>query len=318
MPDLLDELRSSDPCSTEPRFDDDAAQALLRRSLAAPAPIAARQSMPARGRLTAIATAGTATASRARMPARGGIAAAAAVAALAGAIVLGAGGEAPPSARAAVLAAADALPDATNGRVVIEQRNNDDDSGLDLGSARQEYRFSGDDIAKTGSGTMLVDGRPDPVQLGAVRRVDGIVYAQLGNRPRDPDGWQRMPREPSLLPTQIAGPATRVAAQTLVGALTDVRASADRRSFSGTVSRQRLRAAYGGLDPDAVARATAPGTGPIEVLVTVDGDGVLSAVRFTTRGPWHRPERRSVTSVLSLSYSQLGVPQTIVAPETAD
>ncbi|WP_320670907.1 hypothetical protein [Patulibacter defluvii] len=303
MPDPLDLLRTADPCPQPPSADAPAARAILARSLAAarrrPSP---RPALAADAGLVA-ATAARPVAHRSRRPVLGaGVALAAAAAALV--VAVGPGGSV--DARAAVLRAAAALPVADSGRVTIDQRNVDDATGADLGSSHQELRFDGDDVALSGSGTRLVDGRPRRERLAEVRRVDGRVAWNDGR------GWRPAPADgPALLPDGVGGPATREAAQALVGALRDVRASGG--AYAGTISHAALREAYARFDPASVARLAAV-AGPIAVRVAVDADGVLANVRFTTRGPWQRPARASVTSVLELDYGQLGRPQAIAAP----
>jgi hypothetical protein len=297
MPDVLEYLTAADPA----------------RGFAAEPDAARRHAVVERARRGAVAA--PSPPRRAVSPRLGALAGVGLAGVGAAVLVLTGGPEAHPSdAQAAVVRAAQALPDATQGLVVLDYAAVSD--GTVLRSSHEELRFHGTAVAATGSqgGTQ----QPDRA-LPEARFVGGNLYLK-GIRSSVP-GWGRLvgapaagPTSPSaLIPgwTKATDPEAAVA---LVSALTDVREDDSAQgvtTYRGTVTVDALERTYGAGDPSAVAVLTAGAEqdlGPIAVTAQVSrATGRLQTLAITQR---RAPE--TVTS--TVDYTGLAQPQDIAAP----
>jgi hypothetical protein len=232
-----------------------------------------------------------------------------------------------PDARAAVLRAAQALPDAQAGVVVRDHRTVSDAPGHQLlGHTHEQLRFTAHAVEGTGTGTFLreSDGRLVTTPSDAFRIVDGRLYVDLDGGGR----WQErldVPTtgagSPEAMAVDARRGADRDAAAALAQALTDVHRTGGAdgtTTYAGTITAAALTAAYGDRDRFTVEGLTAHGDqligGTIGVALTVGADGALDTVTFTERTPWTHPTLASATTTLTIDYRGLGTPQEIAVP----
>ncbi|HEY4095382.1 MAG TPA: hypothetical protein VGM33_07730 [Baekduia sp.] len=269
---------------------------------------------------------------RRRVSPRVGVLAGAGLASLgAAALVLSGGPEAHPvDAQAAVVHAAQALPDATQGLVVLDTQAVSDRDGTVFTSSHEELRFAGSDVDAIGrtADRRESDGQRVETELPEARFVDGNLYMK-GIRPNVP-GWGRLVGAPASGPQSAAAmvPAwTKAsdpqAAVALVSALTGVQQDASVQgvtTYRGDITVDALKRTWGAIDPGQVEALTAHADqdlGPIRVTAQVGGSGRLQRLSIAHRTPWTHPTEASVTMTSTIDYTGLGQAQQIAAPTDA-
>jgi len=179
----------------------------------------------------------------------------------------------------------------------------DDESGYRL-DATQQVRFSGTDMEIVQRGGEILPSGTHERHDSTARQVDGHQWV----RSDDPAGQWRLL---GAVATDATPLADRVRAEVgnralveLVKAASDVRQ--DGSTFRATVDANALRA----LPTVPFDLDQGPATAPIDVEVSLSADGTIRRLVIRT------PDSSGSTHVeRAVEYSDLGVAQTIVAPQ---